>query len=177
MSLNYSPWWKSLYMQRHGVPSTCNIPFSPDFNISNYGHTQFPLPLIDTTESFIDEMNKLSEITSTPEKKSENKTVKINSHLYEEETGNNGSSSNEDNIDVETTDKARNDQSVMTTDKARDDQNVMDINSTDNHNVTDQNQVSFKVLRFRNSILNKHLVISKGPTDFCINFQNVTIHY
>lgn len=105
MSLNYTPWWKSLYMQRHGVPPSCNIPFSPEFNLTNYGPQQFPLPILDATESFVDEMNKLSEMTSHQDKKEKKEVPATNITTTVENVNKAFSSCEEETVDIETNEK------------------------------------------------------------------------
>lgn len=133
MSLNYTPWWKSLYMQRHGVPPTCNIPFSPEFNLSNYGPQQFSLPILDSNESFVDEMNKLSEITSHQDKKDKKTTTETNISM-EEDVNRAFSSCEEENVDIETNAKpsplvgrTRETPSILTSDREQHETATSDV--------------------------------------------------
>lgn len=169
MSLNYSPWWKSLYMQRHGTPSTCNMPYSSEFNISNYGHPQFPLPIIDTTESFMDEMNKLSEM-STGQDKKDRKDDSMSTKLQpvdDEIISSSFSPCEEDNIDIETNDRELGEE-LEESNKEK-----MEIENTDMFSFRDDNikveeTEKVHIIYF---VLHKYSV---NLTNKCLTFKNIS---
>jgi hypothetical protein len=111
------------------------MPYSSEFNISNYGHPQFPLPIIDTTESFMDEMNKLSEM-STGQDKKDRKDDGMSTKLQpadDEIISRNLSPCDEDNIDIETNDRKIGDE------LEENNKEKMEIENTDMFSFSDDN--------------------------------------